>query len=180
LWRLLIGIAFLAFGLSLTPGMFGGKLGELDAYVPLSSGSSGFGTSSGESLTWTKDQFPEAIAKARQENKLVFVNFTGYACTNCHWMKANMFTRPEIRAALQNFVLLDLYTDGSDEASRLNGELEEKTFGTAAIPFYAIFDTQGKVLASFPGLTRNPKEFLTFLNTPSSANSAPATPPAGG
>jgi thiol:disulfide interchange protein DsbD len=179
LWRLLIGISFLAFALSLAPGMFGGKLGELDAYVPLPAGSSGF-SAPGESLTWTKDQFPEAIAKARQENKLVFVNFTGYACTNCHWMKANMFTRPEIRAALQNFVLLDLYTDGSDEASRLNGELEEKTFGTAAIPFYAIYDTQGKVLASFPGLTRNPKEFLAFLNTPSSVNTAQAAPPAGG
>jgi thiol:disulfide interchange protein DsbD len=75
---------------------------------------------------------------------------------------------------------LDLYTDGSDEASRLNGELEEKTFGTAAIPFYAIYDGQGKVLASFPGLTRNPKEFLTFLNTPSSMNTAPTAPRAGG
>jgi thiol:disulfide interchange protein len=180
LWRLLIGIAFLAFALSMAPGMFGGKLGELDAYVPLPSGPSGFSAPGGESLTWTKDQFPQAIVKARRENKLVFVNFTGYACTNCHWMKANMFTRPEIRAALQNFVLVDLYTDGSDEASRLNGELEEKTFGTAAIPFYAIYDTQGKVLASFPGLTRNPKEFLAFLNTPSSVNTAQAAPPAGG
>jgi len=180
LWRLLIGISFLAFALSLAPGMFGGKLGELDAYVPLPSGPSGFSAPGGESLTWTKDQFPEAIAKARQENKLVFVNFTGYACTNCHWMKANMFTRPEIRAALQSFVLVDLYTDGSDEASRLNGELEEKTFGTAAIPFYAIYDGQGKVLASFPGLTRNPKEFLAFLNTASSVSTAQAAAPAGG
>lgn len=180
LWRLLIGISFLAFALSLAPGMFGGKLGELDAYVPLPSGPLGFSAPGGESLTWTKDQFPEAMARARQENKLVFVNFTGYACTNCHWMKANMFTRPEIRAAMQNFVLLDLYTDGSDEASRLNGELEEKTFGTAAIPFYAIYDAQGKVLASFPSLTRNPKEFLAFLNTPSRVNAAPLAPPAGG
>jgi thiol:disulfide interchange protein len=181
LWRLLIGIAFLAFALSLAPGMFGGKLGELDAYVPLPSGSSGFSTPGGEpSLTWMKNQFPEAMAKARQENKLLFVNFTGYACTNCHWMKANMFTRPDIHAALQNFVLVDLYTDGSDEASRLNGELEEKTFGTVAIPFYAIFDNQGKVLASFPSSTRNPKEFLTFLNTPSAVNATQAAPPAGG
>jgi thiol:disulfide interchange protein len=181
LWRLLIGIGFLAFALSLAPGMFGGKLGELDAYVPLPSGTSGFSTPGGEpSLTWMKNQWPQAMEKARQENKLVFVNFTGYACTNCHWMKANMFTRPEIRAALQNFVLLDLYTDGSDEASRLNGELEEKTFGTAAIPFYAIFDAQGKVLASFPSLTRNPKEFLAFLNSPRSVNTAQAAPPAGG
>ncbi len=180
LWRLLIGIGFLAFAVSLAPGMFGGKLGELDAFVPVASGSSGFNASGGEgSLTWMKNQFPEAMAKARQENKLVFVNFTGYACTNCHWMKANMFTRSDIHAALQNFVLLDLYTDGTDEASSLNGELEEKTFGTVAIPFYAIFDTQGKVLASFPGSTRNPKEFLAFLNSPSAASAAQATSPAG-
>jgi len=180
LWRLLIGIGFLAFAVSLAPGMFGGKLGELDAYVPVASGSSSFNASSLEgSLTWMKNQFPEAMAKARQENKLVFVNFTGYACTNCHWMKANMFTRSDIHAALQNFVLLDLYTDGTDEPSRLNGELEEKTFGTVAIPFYAIFDTQGKVVASFPGSTRNPKEFLAFLNTPGAASAALAASPAG-
>jgi thiol:disulfide interchange protein DsbD len=181
LWRLLIGIGFLAFAVSLAPGMFGGKLGELDAYVPTPSGPSGFSAPGGEaSLAWMKNQFPEAMAKARQENKLVFVNFTGYACTNCHWMKANMFTRPDIHAALQNFVLVDLYTDGTDEASRLNGELEEKTFGTIAIPFYAIFDTQGKVLASFPNSTRNPKEFLAFLTTPSGAGTAQAAPVAGG
>jgi len=180
LWRLLIGIGFLAFAVSLAPGMFGGKLGELDAYVPVASGSSSFNASSLEgSLTWMKNQFPEAMAKARQENKLVFVNFTGYACTNCHWMKANMFTRSDIHAALQNFVLLDLYTDGTDEPSRLNGELEEKTFGTVAIPFYAIFDTQGKVVASFPGSTRNPKEFLAFLNTPGAASATLAASPAG-
>ena len=38
-----------------------------------------------------KNQYQEALAKARAENKLVFVNFTGYACTNCHWMKAKCF-----------------------------------------------------------------------------------------
>jgi len=174
LWRLLIGMSFVAFAVSLVPGMFGGKLGELDAYVPLPSGSSGFSAAAGEApLAWMKNQFPEALEKARRENKLVFVNFTGYACTNCHWMKANMFTRPEIRAAMQNFVLVDLYTDGTDEASRQNQEFEDKTFGTIAIPFYAIFDNQGKVSASFPSLTRNPKEFLAFLNAPNGAKAAP-------
>jgi len=173
LWRLLIGMSFVAFAVSLVPGMFGGKLGELDAYVPLPSGSSGFNAGVGEApLTWMKNQFPEALEQARRENELVFVNFTGYACTNCHWMKANMFTRPEIRAAMHNFVLVDLYTDGTDEASRRNQEFEDKTFGTIAIPFYAIFDNQGKVLASFPSLTRNPKEFLAFLNAPTGAKSA--------
>jgi thiol:disulfide interchange protein DsbD len=67
---------------------------------------------------------------------------------------------------------VDLYTDGTDDASRVNQEFEEKTFGTVAIPFYAIFDADGKVLAKFPSLTRNPQEFLGFLNTPSGVKSA--------
>jgi thiol:disulfide interchange protein DsbD len=87
-------------------------------------------------------------------------------------MKANMFTRPEIRSAMQGFVLVDLYTDGTDDASRVNQEFEEKTFGTVAIPYYAIFDVDGKVLATFPSLTRDPHEFLAFLNTPSGVKSA--------
>ena len=44
----------------------------------------------------------------------MLVTFTGYACTNCHWMKANMFTRPEIAAAMNEYVLLELYTELSD------------------------------------------------------------------
>jgi thiol:disulfide interchange protein len=165
LWRLLIGMTFVAFAVSLIPGMFGGPLGELDAYVPPSASSAlGTGGAENATLAWMKNKFPEAREKARREGKLVFVNFTGYACTNCHWMKANMFTRTEIRSAMQGFVLVDLYTDGTDDASRLNQEFEEKTFGSIAIPFYAIFDPDGKVLASFPGLTRNPQEFLSFLN----------------
>jgi thiol:disulfide interchange protein len=174
LGRLLIGMAFLGFAVSLIPGMFCGKLGELDAYVPPPSSTSGCNASAGgePSLTWMKNQFPQATDKARREGNLVFVNFTGYACTNCHWMKANMFTRPEIRSAMQGFVLVDLYTDGTDEASRQNQDFEEKTFGTIATPFYAIFDANGRVLATFPGLTRNPREFLTFLNTPASVKAA--------
>jgi len=144
IWRLLIGIAFLAFAISLVPGMFGAKLGELDAYAPLPSGSSGFGGIGGgeAALAWTKNDFSQALERARRDGKLVFVNFTGYACTNCHWMKANMFTRLEIRSAMQGFVLVELFTDGTDEPSRLNQEFEEKTFGTVAIPYYAILHSR--------------------------------------
>jgi thiol:disulfide interchange protein DsbD len=131
------------------------------------------GGAGGESsLAWMKDQFPEALQKARSEGKFVLVNFTGYACTNCHWMKQNMFTRPEIRSVMQSFVLVELYTDRSDDISRRNQEFEDKTFGTIAIPYYAIFDADGKVVASFPGLTRDPREFLGFLNTPAGNKAA--------
>ena len=161
--RLLMGAAFLIFSLSLLPGLFGAPLGEIDGLIPAAAKPSE-GTGAAGPI-WMKDQYKEALNRARQESKLVFVNFTGYACTNCHWMKANMFTRPEIKAELGNFVLLDLYTDGTDAASVQNQTLEDKKFSTVAIPFYAILDPDEKIVATFPGLTRNATDFLTFLRT---------------
>jgi thiol:disulfide interchange protein len=181
LGRLLTGLALLIFAISLLPGMFGGKLGDLDAYVPLGTQSAGIGGSGGESaLVWMKNQFREALDRARREGKLVLVNFTGYACTNCHWMKANMFTRPEIAAVMKNFVLVELYTDGTDPESEANQKVQLAKFNTVAIPFYAIVNPDEKVLATFPGSTGNSAEFLAFLNKPAPAT-APQTaaPPSG-
>jgi thiol:disulfide interchange protein DsbD len=175
LGRLLTGAAFLIFAISLLPGMFGGKLGDLEAYVPLAN-QEGSGPSAQSGLVWLKNQYRAALERAKREGKLVFVNFTGYACTNCHWMRANMFTRPEIAAAMKDFVLLELYTDGSDAASDENQKLQLDLFKTVAIPYYAILGPDGKVLASFPGLTRNPAEFLAFLQKPKPA--APQAPAA--
>jgi thiol-disulfide isomerase/thioredoxin len=162
--RLLLGTVFVIFGISLVPGMFGTKLGEIEAYIPPPAA----GTTSGE-LAWVENDLPAAFAKAKAEGKTVLVNFTGYACTNCHWMKANMFTKPEINGTMKNMVLVDLYTDGTDAASLANQKLEEDKFQTIAIPFYVLYDPNQNVLATFPGLTRKSDEYLTFLNTKATA-----------
>jgi thiol:disulfide interchange protein DsbD len=167
LGRLLIGMAFTIFSITLIPGMLGGKLGELDAYVPVASETVGFGGSAGAETVWLKNDLPGALAKAKAEGKRVLVDFTGYACTNCHWMKANMFTKPEIAAALKSgYILVDLYTDGTDETSQANQKLEESKFGTSAEPFYVIYDAEQNVIATFPQVTRDAAEYLAFLNTP--------------
>ncbi len=160
--RLLVGSLFLIFGLSLIPGISGARLGEIEAYIPAPAASAAAKTE-GTGLVWMKNQYTEALAKAREENKLVLVNFTGYACTNCHWMKANMFTRPEIEQELKKYVLVELYTDGTDQASRRNQEFQQSHFSTVALPYYAIIGTDEKPVATFAGLTRNPAEFLAFL-----------------
>jgi thiol:disulfide interchange protein DsbD len=160
--RLITGVAFVAFAVSLVPGMFGAKLGELDAYVPLTSSAPATGAPEA-GLVWMKNDYREALARAKAENKLVLVSFTGYACTNCHWMKANMFPRPEIAAAMKDMVLVELYTDGTDAASEQNQNLQETKFGTVAIPYYAIMDGNENVLAKFAGATRRAPEFLAFL-----------------
>jgi len=163
LGRLLAGMVFLIFAISLVPGMSGAKLGELDAYVPVASGGAGGGAAGEGGLVFLKNQYREALDQARREGKLVFVTFTGYACTNCHWMKANMFTRPEIAGALKNFVLVDLYTDGTDAASEQNQHLELSKFQSISIPYYAIMDADGNAVATYLGVTRDTGEYLAFL-----------------
>ena len=176
LGRLLTGAAFLIFAISLLPGMFGGKLGNLDAYIPLAAEQTG-GPSAQAGLVWLQNQYREALAKARAEGKLVFVNFTGYACTNCHWMKANMFPRPEITAALKDYVLVELYTDGTDAASDENQKVQLEKFKTIAIPYYAILDPDENVIATFANQTSNAAEFLAFLQKGVRPAAAPASAP---
>jgi thiol:disulfide interchange protein len=154
--RLTCGVALIAAALALVPGMFGSHLGELEAYIPADADSA-------RGPIWMQNQYAAALARAQAGNKRVLVDFTGYACTNCHWMKANLFTRPEVAAALGEFVLVELYTDGTDSESEANQALQLSQFQTVAIPFYAIADASGTTLATFPGSTRDAKEFLAFL-----------------
>ena len=165
--RLAIGGLFLVLAVSLMPGMFGSRLGEIDAYVPAPEYSgltlAGFG-SGGSETAWLKNDYQGALQIAREQGKAVLVSFTGYACTNCHWMKANMFTKQEIAGALDGLVLLELYTDGVDDASLANQKLQLDRFGTVAIPYYAIVRPDETIVAEFPGRTRNVEEFRHFLN----------------
>ena len=177
--RLLIASVLLIFSFSLLPGMFGAPLGELDAFVPAATSTGGFASAGGAEPgpPWMKNQYQAALDQARQQNKLVLVAFTGYACTNCHWMKANMFSRPEIAAAMKDLVLVELYTDGTDKASEQNQQLEDKMFQTVAIPYYAIVDPDGNVLAKMPDRSTDPQQVLAFLKT--TKTSTVASTPAG-
>jgi len=183
LGRLLTGAAFLILALSLVPGMSGGRLGDLDAYVPAPAERPSSGGGSARPV-WIKDQYRAALDQARREGKLVFINFTGVACANCHWMEANMLPRPEIAAALQRFVLVELFTDRPDPVSEANEKLEETRFGTVAEPYYAIVAPDESIVATFEGRTTNPQEFLAFLDkgagppSPAAQNTASAAPAA--
>ena len=173
--RLGMGALFLILAVSMIPGMFGGRLGELDAYIPSPEYSGFQGSALGgkpQAERWIKNDYAGALEIARQNGKNVLLSFTGYTCTNCHWMKANMFTRPELAGELGNLVLLELYTDGADEASQANQQLQLERFETVAIPYYAIIEPDGTVLAEFPGRTRDVEEFRGFLASAGSATVA--------
>jgi thiol-disulfide isomerase/thioredoxin len=78
-------------------------------------------------------------------------------------MRDNILDRPEVAAVLKNFVLVELYTDGTDAASQTNSKLQLDKFGTVALPFYVILDPDEKLVAKYEGLTHDPAEYLAFL-----------------
>jgi thiol:disulfide interchange protein DsbD len=169
--RLSVGMAFLALALSLLPGMFGARLGEIDAYAPpveySGLGANLLGGSAGNQPQdqWLKDDYDKALSLARESGKPVLLSFTGYACTNCHWMKANMFTKPEIREVTANLILVELYVDGQDEATARNQEMQLNRFRTTAIPYYVIIRPDESVAGEFAGATRDAAAFRAFLQS---------------
>ncbi|MCI0488429.1 MAG: thioredoxin family protein [Blastocatellia bacterium] len=165
--RLMMAIAFLALSLYLLTGLFGRRLGEVESFLPpAAEGTFMAGGGEGGELPWIVNDYEGALSRARQEKKLVLIDFTGYTCTNCRWMEANMFPKAEVRREMEKYIRVRLYTDGEGEIYGKHQRLEQEKFGTVALPYYALVDSEGNPMASFAGLTRNPSEFIAFLKTP--------------
>ena len=166
--RLMLSTAFLTFGLYLTSGLFGQRIhGLIYSYLPpIVEGESGAvrtnGASVAEEFTWYRD-LNQGLAEAKATGKPVFIDFTGYTCTNCRWMEANVFTKSDVKHRFDEMILVQLYTDGGPN-HRENQEYEIDRFGTAALPFYVILSPEDKVITTFPGMSRNLEDFLDFLD----------------
>jgi len=168
--RITVAIIFLAATIWLIPGLFGRQLGELESFLPPEIGNSSPGGTQSTSYSsplgdadWILNDYEGALVRAKQQNTLVFVDFTGYTCTNCRWMEANMFSRPEVAREMYKFVRLRLYTDGDGKLYERQQKLQQQKFGTVALPYYAIMRPDGSPVSTFPGLTRNASEFVAFL-----------------
>ncbi len=164
-FRLISAVVSLAIGFYLLTGLFGAKLGEIESFLPpdLGNSSARFLGKGAAEPKWIENDYQVALSKAKTENKRVFIDFTGYTCTNCRWMEANVFPKPEVEAELKKFILSRLYTDGEGEVFIRQQQMEQDMPGTVALPVYAVVSPDGKLVASFPGLTRNTPEFVDFL-----------------
>lgn len=154
------GLVTAAIVVWLGTGVGGRRLGELDSFLPPASGAS---QAHGE-LDWIVDDYPAALASARASGRPVLIDFTGYTCTNCRWMEANMFPRADVVRELERFVRVRLFTDGRSEANRQQQAFEQQRFGTVALPLYAVVDGEGSTRATFLGMTRSSAEFIDFLS----------------
>jgi thiol:disulfide interchange protein DsbD len=168
--RLVSAIAFLGIGLYLIPGLFGAPLNQLDAFLPPRKGTDVSLTASfargaaGESVDegWFEEIEP-AYAEARVQGKPVFIDFTGYTCTNCRQMEANVFPHPDVARRFEDdFVILRLYTDDLEAGLDLQRFQLDLT-GTVALPTYAVVDpVPGRLIARVSGMVPVDR-FITFL-----------------
>ena len=163
--RLMISVLFLTFGLYLGSGLFGQRLnGLIYSYLPPQlSSDSDYGSPYKEGLTWYKD-LEEAFTVSKTTGQPLFVDFTGYTCTNCRWMEVNVFIEPEVKERFKKMTLVQLYTDAGPKHKE-NQLYEIDRFGTAALPFYVILTPEDEIISTFPGMTRKLDDFIDFLDS---------------
>ena len=112
--------------------------------------------------------FEEGIAYARNEQKPVLLDFTGWACVNCRKMEETVWSEPDVYPLIkEDYVLISLYIDDRTllpESEQFNFEFEsgkvknintigEKwgtfqtlNFGSASQPYYVLLSPDLEVL----------------------------------
>jgi thiol:disulfide interchange protein len=154
--RSLFALSFILFGTYLAAGNHGYDInGNIKSYLPPKKYQS--------NLVWNNN-LDDAFIIAAEQNKNIFIDFTGVTCTNCRWMETNIFSINSVEELMSEYVLVSLYTDAG-EGYLEKREYQINRFETAALPYYVILDNNDKVLSEFPGLTRNVEEFKDFLKT---------------
>ncbi len=159
--RLLFAVTFATITVYIFSGFFGGSLGFLEGMLPARTIVETTSVS-GQNTEWLHN-YDEAIAKAKEEGKNVFLDFTGMNCTNCKKMDGDMLPRPAVKEALNKMVKVKLYTDkrNNPESERYK-KMEIDVYGTVALPTYIIITPDGKELGRI-SYTDSESEFLNFL-----------------
>ncbi|MGY5847776.1 cytochrome c biogenesis protein CcdA [Salegentibacter sp. HM20] len=127
----------------------------------------------------------EGLAAAREANKPIILDFTGWACVNCRKMEEQVWSEPEIFDLLNDdFVLISLYVDDRKELDqsqqfnyqRPNGGIKPiKTIGDKwatfqtlnfqnnSQPFYVLLDNEVNLLNEPVGYTPKTSEYQLWL-----------------
>ncbi len=115
--RLIVGVVSMAFSIYLILGMFQVSNLKLLSGFPPPSFYSVVETESDcpLGLDCFKD-FEEGVAYAKENNKPILLDFTGWACVNCRKMEENVWSDASVYPILKDeYVLISLYVDDRKE-----------------------------------------------------------------
>lgn len=135
-------------------------------------------------LNCTKD-YETGLQLAKQENKLILLDFTGYACVNCRRMEENIWTDPKVYKLLkEKYIIISLYVDdkkvlpsaqqfvytsknGTERKIRTVGDkwstFETENFKENSQPLYAILNTKEELLSHPAAYTPSAQDYLQWL-----------------
>jgi thiol:disulfide interchange protein DsbD len=127
----------------------------------------------------------KGLEAAREQNKPIILDFTGWACVNCRKMEEQVWSNPEVFDVLNDeYILISLYVDDRKELPEQQqfNYLKQKggikpietigdkwaTFQTLNFknnsqPFYVLLDNEVNLLNEPVGYTPNDSEYLSWL-----------------
>ena len=200
--RLYLGILVLTFTVYLIPGLWGAPLKLISGFPPPSNYSEspfGFGAVSG--MTSGEGVLPEGaklaahgivafedydkgLAYAKEVNKPVLLDFTGYACVNCRKMEDYVWSDERVLSILkEEVVLISLYVDYKKELPKEEQKVSEttgkmiKTIGNKwsdlqirkykanAQPYYVLMGLDEENLNDPVGYTPDIEEYQQWLTS---------------
>lgn len=202
--RLFMGLLTLTFTIYLIPGLWGAPLKLISGFPPpmhYSESPHGFGgggavISSSEESKLPKgaklgahnivafEDYAEGLAYAKEINKPVMIDFTGYACVNCRKMEDYVWSDERIMSILKNdVVLISLYVDYKKELPESEKYVSETTgkkietignkwsdfeitkYKANAQPYYVLINLEEENLNDPVGYTPDVEEYLEWLQS---------------
>lgn len=171
--RVMLSLPFLIFSIYLIPGLLGSSLGIWDAWLPPKQAtdvsvistlaSVGAGSSQTSADEGWLSSYEQAVMEAEAEGVAIFIDFTGYTCTNCRAMESNIFPLASVQERFDQMKLLKLYTDGGKDA-QANQQLQFKLSGNVALPTYVILDPSTELVLSQELGYVSEEKFIGFID----------------
>ncbi|NOU39322.1 MAG: DUF255 domain-containing protein [Ferruginibacter sp.] len=135
-------------------------------------------------LNCTHD-YEEGLKMAKEQNKLILLDFTGYACVNCRRMEENVWSKAEEYKLLsEKYIIVSLYVDdkkllpaenrftyttkeGTTREIRTVGEkwsvFETENFKQNSQPLYAIINAKEELVSHPSGYADKKGDYLQWL-----------------
>lgn len=110
--------------------------------------------SESKGIQFFEGTWDEALALAKQENKLIFLDVYATWCGPCKRLKANTFPDPEV-GRLYNGNFINVMIDGE----KGEGPELRRKYGVRGYPTLMFIDHEGNVVERTSGY-RNPDQFL--------------------
>ncbi len=131
------------------------------------------------------NDYEKALQMAREQNKPVLIDFTGWACVNCRRMEENVWIDPEVEKLMkEKFIVVSLYVDERKKLSASEqleyttktgdkksiitvgdkwATFQSENFNAVSQPQYAIISPNEKALTRTKAYTPDPDDFKEWL-----------------